>query len=107
MKARIAIGRMVILAVLLATFTNIYGQVTGLVNVKRIEQVITVGGSSADVSGFSSEAIQIAIDAIKTRGGGIVKLNPGTYNIIGSVRLLSHTTLTGAGKSSILKKCKE
>ncbi|MDA3867617.1 MAG: glycosyl hydrolase family 28-related protein [Salinivirgaceae bacterium] len=105
MKGKNAISYMALIAILLATFTNLYGQVEGLVNVKRVEQIITVGGSTADVPGFSSEAIQIALDAIKTRGGGTVKLNPGTYNIIGSVRLSSHTKLTGAGKSTILKKC--
>ena len=84
---------------------GIFGQNIGLVNVKRPEQVITVGGPSADISGFTSEAIQIALDAIKTRGGGTVKLNPGTYNIIGPVRLSENTTLAGSGETTILKKC--
>lgn len=42
---------------------------------------------------------------LKTRGGGLVKLNPGTYKIIGPVWLSSNTSLIGSGKSTVLKKC--
>jgi len=84
---------------------GIYGQSIGLVNVKNAEQVITVGGSDADVPGFTSGAIQIALDAIRTRGGGIVKLLPGTFDIIGPLRLSDNTTLAGSGKETILHKC--
>lgn len=77
---------------------NLYCQVSGLVNVKYSEQVITVGGADADIPGYSSESIQIALDAIKSRGGGTVKLNPGIYNIISPVRLSSKATLSGSGK---------
>jgi hypothetical protein len=45
----------------------IYSQSIGLVNVRNAEQVITVGGSGADIPGFTSAAIQIALDAISTR----------------------------------------
>jgi hypothetical protein len=85
--------------------SSIYSQGTGLLDVRHAEQVITVGGPNADVAGFTSEAIQIAIDAIKTRGGGIVKLNPGVYKIIGPVRLTDNTSLIGSGKATILQKC--
>lgn len=85
--------------------TTVFSQVAGLVNVKRVEQVITVGGSSADVPGFTSVAIQIALDAIRTRGGGTVKLNPGIFDINGPIRLSSNTSITGSGKSTVLKKC--
>ncbi len=85
--------------------STVFSQVTGLVNVKYAEQVITVGGPTADVAGFTSEAIRIALDAIQARGGGIVKLNPGSFQIIGPVRLSSNTSLIGSGKSTILKKC--
>ncbi|NMC38831.1 MAG: hypothetical protein GYA41_10955 [Bacteroidales bacterium] len=82
-----------------------FGQNIGLVDIRRSEQVITVGGPEADISGYSSGAIQIALDAIKTRGGGTVKLNPGTYDITGPVRLSDNTSLVGSGKSTILRKC--
>jgi parallel beta-helix repeat protein len=83
---------------------GVNGQAVGLVNVKRAEQVITVGGPDADIPGFTSEAIQIALDAVKTRGGGVVKLNPGVYKIIGPVRLSDNTSLIGAGEATILHK---
>jgi hypothetical protein len=85
--------------------TKLYSQNIGLVNVKHAGNVITVGGQDADISGFSSEAIQIALDAIETRGGGIVKLNSGTYKIIRPVRVPNNTSLIGSGKTTILQKC--
>ena len=91
--------------ILISVNSSIYSQGTGLLDVKRVEQVIRVGGPDADVAGFTSQAIQIAIDAIRTRGGGIVKLNPGVYKIIGPVRLANNTALIGSGKATILKKC--
>jgi len=75
------------------------------VDVRYANRIITVGGPGADITGFTSEAIQIALDAIGARGGGTVKLNPGTYNVIAPVRVPSNTTLAGSGKSTILHKC--
>jgi parallel beta-helix repeat protein len=83
----------------------IYCQEIGLVNIRHSGQIITVGGPDADVPGFNSQAIQIALDAAKSRGGGTVKLNPGNYSIIGPVRLSSNTSLIGSGKTTVLKKC--
>ena len=85
--------------------TNIYGQGIGLVNINYAEKIITVGGSDADIPGFTSGAIQIALDAIKTRGGGTVKLNPGVYDVIGPVRVPDNTSLVGSGKTTVLRKC--
>ncbi len=82
-----------------------YSQNIGLVDVKHNEQVITVGGPEADIPGFTSEAIQIALDAMKTRGGGTVKLNPGTYEITGPVRVSSNISLIGSGHNTVLRKC--
>jgi hypothetical protein len=84
---------------------TIYSQNIGLVDVRHAGQVITIGGPDADIPGFTSDAIQIALDAIKTRGGGTVKLNPGEFKIIGPVRLSDNTSLIGSGKSTVLKKC--
>ena len=91
--------------ILVTANSVIFSQNIGLVNVKHAEQVITVGGPTADISGFTSGAIQMALDVLKTRGGGVVKLNPGTFEIIGPVRLLSNTSLIGSGKSTVLHKC--
>ena len=77
----------------------------GLVDVRRAEMVITVGGPGADVPGYTSQAIQIALDAVKSRGGGTIKLNPGTYDIIGPIRLSDNTSLIGSGAKTILRKC--
>ncbi len=89
----------------IASWQTILSQNIGLVSIKNADQVITVGGQGADIPGFTSEAIQLALDAVKARGGGIVQLNPGTFTIIGPVRLSDNTSLTGSGKATILKKC--
>ncbi len=62
-------------------------------------------GRDADIAGFSSEAIQMAADALKETGGTIV-LSPGTYDIQAPVKLYSNTTLIGSGTKTVLKKCK-
>ncbi len=102
-KKLVKVSNMII--AFLALTPAVYSQSIGLVDIRRSEQVITVGGPGADIPGFTSEAIQIALDAIKTRGGGIVRLNTGVYDIIGPVRLSDNTSLIGSGESTILKKC--
>jgi hypothetical protein len=70
-------------------------------------KTITVGGDKADINGFTSQAIQTAIDALhSTCKSGIVKLLPGTYDIIAPVRLYDNMTLAGSGSGTVLKKCK-
>ncbi len=81
------------------------GQSIGLVDIREAGQVITVGGPGADLPAFTSQAIQTALDALKTRGGGTVRLNPGTYDIIGPIRLSDNTSLIGSGEKTILRKC--
>jgi len=76
----------------------------GLVTPRIQPAVITVGGPDADVQGFTSRAIQIAIDAVAHRGGGIVRLLPGRYEIQGPVRLASRVALVGSGPETILHK---
>ena len=98
-------GMFCLLVICFWASSNLCGQNIGLVDVKMAEQVITVGGPDADISGYTSEAIQIALDAIKSRGGGTVRLSPGIYEIIAPVRLSSNTSLIGAGKETILQKC--
>ena len=70
------------------------------------ERVLTVGGSNADIKGFTSEAIQTAIDALGKSGGGKVKLMPGNFDIIAPVRLVSNITLEGSGAGTVLVKCR-
>jgi len=95
----------VLAIVLLCLNLKSQGQGIGLVDVRYTENLITVGGPDADIPGFSSTAIQIAVDAIKARGSGTVKLNPGTFDITGPVRLSDNISLKGSGKTTILKKC--
>ncbi len=71
---------------------------------RTVRQRITVGGRNADISGFTSGAIQIAVDALTLRGGGTVELRPGAYSIGAPVRLTDNVTLTGAGDSTVLQK---
>jgi len=78
-------------------------QKRALVTPKAAKQVIIVGGSEADISGYTGEAVQIAADALEGRGG-IVRLEPGTYQIMAPIRLTSGISLIGAGRETILRK---
>jgi hypothetical protein len=77
--------------------------VDALVSPKIAEQVITVGGPTAQISGFTNQAIQFAIDAV-SKTGGMVKLNKGVYEIKAPVRMKSNVKLIGAGEETILKR---
>ena len=47
--------------------SGLKSQEIGLVRIRNAEQVITVGGPDADVPGFTSQAILLALDAIKDK----------------------------------------
>jgi len=70
----------------------------------KVNRVITVGGERADIRGFTSSAIQKAIDALIPFNGGTVKLTAGIFDISAPVNLISNMTLTGEGKETILRK---
>lgn len=74
------------------------------VNPGSESQIVTVGGAGADIPAFTSEAIQLAVDTIKGRGTGTVKLGAGTFDVIAPVRLASGILLVGAGDSTVLRK---
>lgn len=80
-------------------------EIDALVSPKITENKITVGGDGADITGFTNQAIQFAIDAV-AKTGGIVKLNPGNFEITAPVRMKSNVQLIGSGKQTILKKAK-
>lgn len=80
-------------------------QVDVLVHPKSKQQTITVGGEDADIPGYTCKAIQQAVDILSTKGGGIVRLNPGRYDIIGPVQLTSNISLIGSGSETVLRKC--
>jgi len=94
-----------LIILIMAVSSVSYSQNIGLVDIRRSEQIITVGGPGADIPGFTSEAINLAIDALRSRGGGSVKLNPGTFEMTGPARLSSNISLTGSGQKTILHKC--
>jgi hypothetical protein len=98
------IGAFCLVFIWLSLNLSLSGQAIGLVDVKRSEQVISVGGPDADIFAYTSEAIQIALDAIKTRGGGIVRLNPGIFKIMGPVHIPDNSSMIGSGKETILQK---
>jgi len=77
--------------------------VDALVYPKKQEKLITVGGPSADIQGFTSEAIQIAVDALPA-DGGTVRLSPGIFKMKAPVRLKSNAVLVGSGPETILKR---
>ena len=71
------------------------------------EREITVGGANADIHGYTSEAIQNAIDILHNScKSGSVMLLPGNYDITAPVRLYDNMALVGSGANTVLKKCK-
>lgn len=71
------------------------------------ERKITVGGTNAEIHGYTSEAIQTAIDALRnTCKSGTIMLLPGNYDITAPVRLYDNMSLVGSGANTVLKKCK-
>ncbi len=76
-----------------------------LLHPQRTARTITVGDDKADVRGFSSAAIQTAIDALRIHNGGTIRLTAGTFTVTAPVRLYDHMALVGSGPETILKKC--
>ncbi len=81
------------------------GKIT-VVTITKEKQILTVGGENADIRGFTSKAIQTAVEAIHNMGGGTVKILPGNYAISAPVKLYSNMELVGSGPSTVLKKIK-
>ena len=75
-----------------------------IVHPNLLSRTITVGGPQADIGAFTSEAIQLAVDALAVHSGGIVKLMPGTFEIMSPIRLDDNISLIGSGPETILHK---
>lgn len=60
------IGRFCFSLLFILENLNFFGQADAIVDVKCAGFEISVGGHDADLSGYSSSAIQIALGAIKT-----------------------------------------
>jgi hypothetical protein len=77
--------------------------VDALVTPKTKPKTITVGGVKADISGFTNDAIQRAVDALPAEGG-TVKMDVGVFKMKAPVRLPSNVKLLGSGPETILKR---
>lgn len=86
--------------------TDSFKHSISIVTPLRTRPTITVGGNDADIHGFTSQAIQTAINALHNSGGGTVKILPGNYKIVAPVKLFDNITLEGAKDKTILKKSK-
>lgn len=76
-----------------------------LVSPRITKTTISVGGEGADIGGFTSQTIQLAVDAV-AKTGGTVKLTPGIFKIKTPVRMKTGVNLIGAGRKTILKRAK-
>jgi parallel beta helix pectate lyase-like protein len=65
---------------------------------------ITVGQDRADLVGTTDRVIQAAVDYIARRGGGTVRILPGTYRLRNSIFLSSKVRLLGSKTDSVLVK---
>ena len=63
---------------------------------------ITVGPRQADLVGSTDRVIQAAVDYVARRGGGTVRVLPGTYRLRNSIFMQSHVRLVGSGTDSVL-----
>ena len=65
---------------------------------------VTVGTDQADIVGASDKAIQAAVDYVLRKGGGTVKVLPGTYRLRNAIHLDGKVRLCGSGSESVLVK---
>ncbi len=65
---------------------------------------ITVGRADADLVGATDKVIQAAVDYVAQRGGGTVRILPGTYRFRNAVSLSSRIRIIGGGPETILTK---
>src|SRR6185503_9571742 len=65
---------------------------------------ITVGPKTADLIGSTDRVIQAAVDYVARRGGGTVRVLPGTYRLRNSIFLQSNVRIVGSGADSVFFK---
>jgi polygalacturonase len=65
---------------------------------------ITVGPEKADLVGTTDKVLQAAVDYVARRGGGTVRILPGTYRLRNSIFLQSRVRMLGSGTDSVLVK---
>jgi hypothetical protein len=65
---------------------------------------VTVGQKNADLVGTTDRVIQAAVDYVARRGGGTVRVLPGTYRLRNSIFLQSKVHLLGSGTDTVIFK---
>ena len=65
---------------------------------------ITVGPREGDLVGTSEKVLQAAVDYVARRGGGTVRILPGTFRLRNAVYLPSKIRILGSGPETILIK---
>ncbi|QDV48230.1 right-handed parallel beta-helix repeat-containing protein [Gimesia fumaroli] len=65
---------------------------------------ISVGTDRGDIVGSSDKALQAAIDYIAGKGGGTVRILPGTFTLRNALHLPSRIRLLGSGPETIITK---
>src|SRR5438552_10927058 len=65
---------------------------------------MTVGPKQGDLVGTTDRVIQAAVDYVARRGGGTVRVLPGTYRLRNSIFLQSKVRILGSGADSVLFK---
>ena len=65
---------------------------------------VTVGHQNADLNGRDDKVLQAAVDYVAGKGGGSVKVLPGTYVLRAAVQLRSGIRLVGSGAESIITR---
>jgi hypothetical protein len=65
---------------------------------------ISVGPRGGDLGGDTDKVLQAAVDQAAQRGGGTVKILPGTFHLRNAIYLPSRIRVLGSGPESILIK---
>jgi hypothetical protein len=65
---------------------------------------LSVGVTDGDLSGKDDRVLQAAVDYVARRGGGTVRLRPGTYTLRNAVFLPSRLRLLGSGPETIITR---
>lgn len=65
---------------------------------------VSVGADRGDLVGRDDKVLQAAVDYVAGRGGGTVRLLPGTYTLRNAVFLRSGIRLIGSGAESVITK---
>jgi hypothetical protein len=65
---------------------------------------VTVGPREGDLVGTTEKVLQAAVDHVARRGGGTVRILPGTFKLRNSVYLQSRIRILGSGPESIVIK---